>query len=192
MGNSITREQCVSIEEISEIKSHASYTVKRTSGLMDVGWTTETSEPAKWCRNMAHFDVKSSSWRIYMENGKPDPSEFAFGWRRLETIHPTEVTDIDEWRKKVLDRLEILENQRLNAHVTLEKKKSTAYVKEYTYDLFGHYSVVKTETCYEFTLVEPAGIDESWRGAIGKVTKVPLTEIMGVGEWEHVTPEKIF
>lgn len=112
MGNSLTKEQCVSIENIPDIKSHKSYTVTRTSGAMDEGWTTEVICP-KWSSNMACFDSKTQSWRIYMENGKADPNLFAYGWRRLDTIYPTGITDIGEWRVRVYDQLTALETKRL-------------------------------------------------------------------------------
>jgi hypothetical protein len=112
MGNSITKEQCVSIENISEIKSHNSYTVTRTSGAIDEGWTTESIYP-KWFSNKACFDSTTKTWRIYMENGKADPNLFVCGWRALDTIYPTAITDVDAWRLRVYDQLTALENQRL-------------------------------------------------------------------------------
>ena len=73
----------------------------------------------------------------------------------------------------------------------LEFYKTVAFVKDYTYNLFGYYSITKTKTCYEFTLRKPAGTHQSWLDAIGKVTIVPLSQDFGCGDWENVTPEKI-
>jgi hypothetical protein len=59
--------------------------------------------------------------------------------------------------------------------------------------LHGIYYIVKKEDCYEFTLVETTLTSQVWleNAAKKKVTKFPLTAIMGVGSFVNVTPDKI-
>jgi hypothetical protein len=63
------------------------------------------------------------------------------------------------------------------------------------YKLHGWYKVTKTAECYEFMLMETSFQDPEWRQAVfeKKVTKVPLTKMMGVGNtsFQNVTPDKI-
>jgi hypothetical protein len=63
------------------------------------------------------------------------------------------------------------------------------------YNLHGWYKVTKTAECYEFMLVETPFQDPVWRRAVAdkKVTKFPLTKMMGVGttSFQNVTPDKI-
>jgi hypothetical protein len=63
------------------------------------------------------------------------------------------------------------------------------------YNLHGWYKVTKTAECYEFMLVETPFQDPVWRRAVAdkKVTKIPLTKMMGVGStsFQNVVPDKI-
>jgi hypothetical protein len=63
------------------------------------------------------------------------------------------------------------------------------------YNLHGYYKVTKTAECYEFMLVETPFQDPYWRQAVAdnKVTKVPLTKMMGVDNtsFEKVTADMI-
>jgi hypothetical protein len=63
------------------------------------------------------------------------------------------------------------------------------------YNLHGWYKVTKTAECYEFMLVETPFQDPYWRHAVAdkKVTKIPLTKMMGVSNtsFQKVTLDKI-
>jgi len=101
------------------------YTVIRTSGEVDKGWRI----PPRWVdedergKFLVEFPYASKhantkpgeekKWRIFM------CKEVAYihGWRRLETIYPTELTDneeaIEEWRKSTAALLDELEATRV-------------------------------------------------------------------------------
>ena len=57
----------------------------------------------------------------------------------------------------------------------------------------GWYRVVKTDTCYEFTLMDTDMEHESWQKRIAEkhVTRFPLEMVMGQGSFKDVTPDKI-
>lgn len=63
------------------------------------------------------------------------------------------------------------------------------------YNLHGYYKVTKTAECYEFMLVETPLQHPDWRQAVAekKVTKVPLTKMMGVRNtsFQEVTADRI-
>ena len=117
MGNTVVKEQCVSIENIPEFNEEF-YTVKRTSGILETGWTLSwaPAHGVEWMKKSAYFDVKEGMWRIYTQNGKNDPNEWLYGWRNLENIFPTSLDGKEEeiaaWRQKVYVQLEALENKR--------------------------------------------------------------------------------
>jgi hypothetical protein len=58
--------------------------------------------------------------------------------------------------------------------------------------IHGYYRIVKTDTCYEFTLMETDMEHESWQKRIREkhVTRFPL-EMMGKGTFKDIPPEKI-
>jgi hypothetical protein len=58
--------------------------------------------------------------------------------------------------------------------------------------LHGWYRIVKTDTCYEFTLVETDMQHLSWQKRIKEkhVTRFPL-DMMGKGSFKDITPDKI-
>ena len=63
---------------------------------------------------------------------------------------------------------------------------NTAFVISYKYDLLGYYTVLRTSSAYRFTLVKhltPQIKDQ--------IVNIPLKEIMGAGDFDGVTPEKI-
>ncbi|NBV77599.1 hypothetical protein EBR66_05555 [bacterium] len=113
------------------------YTVLRTSGHLDQGWRI----PLRWAdeKSKILFDFPSCSkhaetkpgeekkWRIFMWK----ESESLNGWRRLETIYPTELTDneaIEEWRKNTAALLDALEATRVaEGGMTPEKISLKAY-----------------------------------------------------------------
>ena len=55
--------------------------------------------------------------------------------------------------------------------------------------LFGYYSVKQTPNHYIFTLMEAS--NPLQKGMIGYMVDVPLSCIMGEGDYINVTPEKI-
>ena len=57
----------------------------------------------------------------------------------------------------------------------------------------GWYRIVKTDTCYEFTLMDTDMEHESWQKRLDEkhVTRFPLEVVMGQGSFVNVTPEKI-
>lgn len=57
----------------------------------------------------------------------------------------------------------------------------------------GWYRIVKTDTCYEFTLMDTDMEHESWQKRITEkhVTRFPLDVLMGSGSFKSVTPDKI-
>lgn len=58
--------------------------------------------------------------------------------------------------------------------------------------IHGWYRIVKTETCYEFTLVETDMQHLLWQKSMNEkhVTRFPL-EVMGEGSFKDIPPEKI-
>jgi hypothetical protein len=59
--------------------------------------------------------------------------------------------------------------------------------------LHGYYRIVKTDSCYEFTIMDTDMQHESWQKRIAEkhVTRFPLEVVMGSGSFKDVTPEKI-
>ena len=117
MGNTVMKEQCVSIENLPEFSEEA-YTVKRSSGTLEGGWILSWSAThgAEWMNRCAFFDVKEDKWRIYTQNNKEKPEEWLYGWRDLEKVFPTSLEGKEEeiiaWREKVYLQLEMLESER--------------------------------------------------------------------------------
>jgi len=60
--------------------------------------------------------------------------------------------------------------------------------------IHGWYRIVKTDTSYEFTLMDTDLEHESWQKAIKEkhVTRFPLDIRMGTGSFKDVTPDKIY
>ena len=117
MGNIVTKEQSVNIEDIEEVTCYTDYTVLRTSGTVEPGWIlNRLSINPEWVNKSAYYDVKAGTWRIYTQNGKEDPNVFLHAWRSLEKIYPTILEGnkgaIEDWRTKVFAKLEVLEAQR--------------------------------------------------------------------------------
>lgn len=55
--------------------------------------------------------------------------------------------------------------------------------------LFGYYEVIRTPTHYEFIFKRAFHVIDI--DHIGKITKLPLQVIMGLGDFEDVTPDKV-
>ena len=116
---SIPKERQVSLRDYT-IYTNDTYTVKRTSGILDEGWTIASEsgfEPnVDGPSASKQFPKDAVFWRIFMDNGKPG-DEYVCGWRRLETIHPTRLSGDEEaikvWREAFEQILETLEAKRL-------------------------------------------------------------------------------
>ena len=124
MGN-VIETACVSLEHSHQFTDPL-YMVKRTSGVEDFGW--RISKPcvgagqAAWLDKHALKDAKLGIWRIFMHNGADDPNEYAHGWRRVDTIYPTDLKGNPEeilvWRANLIRHLESLEATRLVSSTT--------------------------------------------------------------------------
>ena len=59
--------------------------------------------------------------------------------------------------------------------------------------LHGYYRIVKTDTCYEFTIMETSLDSDVWQDAVAekRVKRFPLDLEMGKGSLADVTPDKI-
>ena len=121
MGN-VCESVCVSLKNSQQFTTPL-YTVKRTSGIEDSGWSISkpcigAGQPS-WIDMHACKYVNSSGWRIFMHNNLEDPNEYAFGWRRVETINPSHLNGnpdaIHTWRESLIQHLDTLEMARLAA-----------------------------------------------------------------------------
>ena len=56
--------------------------------------------------------------------------------------------------------------------------------------LYGYYAVIKTRETYIFMLMERREAYGHWH-LTPEFAFIPLTEVMGTGYWDDVTPEKI-
>jgi hypothetical protein len=114
MGNSLEKSACVSLE--NEVWLTApSYTVERSSGEMDDDWVMSKPNVTSWIDKHA-FKDENGIWRIFLHKN------LLTGWRQVDKIKPMNFEgDIEAWRKKVIDMLEVLEVQRLNT-ITSDKK----------------------------------------------------------------------
>ena len=121
---SIAKNLQVSLSDYT-IYTNDTYTVKRTSGLLDAGWaiaiesglepTVDGPCATKQCAK------DTGVWRIFMDNGKT-ADEYVCGWRRLETIWPTRLSNDEEaikvWREAFVQILDTLEAKRLEMFKT--------------------------------------------------------------------------
>ena len=59
--------------------------------------------------------------------------------------------------------------------------------------LHGYYRIVKTDKCYEFTIIECDLEHDDWQNAVKtkQVKRFPLEVEMGKGSFARVTPDKI-
>jgi len=120
MGNTYSESECVSLAD-KFIVTEAVYTVLRSSGAKDEGWVISKPIPGadapRWVNQ--HAMKMDGVWRIFMHNNQTNPNLFACGWRRIDTIHPTQLMSqdaIENWRKCLLGILEDLEANRLQAN----------------------------------------------------------------------------
>lgn len=121
MGN-VIESACVSLEHSHQF-TDLLYMVKRTSGAEDFGWRISkpcigAGQPA-WLDRHAFKDTKVGVWRIFMHNAADDPNEYAHGWRRVDTIYPTDLKENPDaillWRTNLIQHLDALEAKRLES-----------------------------------------------------------------------------
>ena len=125
---SIPQRYCITVpEHLVTIQ----YTVKRSSGELEAGWfiaengidhSGNITKPSasKYGRiqegptTPANID---NEWRVFVHNGKKDPHEYLWAWRRLGNIQPTELNGnqeaIEKWRTEVTDLFNKLELTRI-------------------------------------------------------------------------------
>ena len=115
---SIERKFCIQVPEDLLVK----YTVKRTSGQMESGWRIplecyvdrmEVEMPSA----SVHAKTDSKHWRIFMDNGSTMPETLLFGWRRVNSIYPTDLEGdqdaILEWQTRTQELFDELEKARI-------------------------------------------------------------------------------
>ena len=121
MGNELTRDTCVSLEN-SSLYTEPSYTIQRTSGAMEDGWVI--SKPKvfgtsfhPWINQHATKQTPEKQWKVFMHNNSDNPNTFLCGWRTIEKIQPSNIENDPEvirtWRYEFLKHLEDLEEARL-------------------------------------------------------------------------------
>lgn len=218
MGNnaSVNQEICVCIQSVQTVVNEL-FTVERASGEKEEGWTISEAHPCptgncpEWVTSHASKHLgHDGKWRIFMQNHQSQPGLHSCDWIRLEAISPTSFNGdkdrIRVWRKAVEEILETQETLRVKESEEdelLKKKweyqrqldqereekefyKDTAYVISYKYDLFGMYEVTESSGSYTFvkkgSRFKAQGLDYQ---------TVPISETMGSGEFEGVTPDKI-
>ena len=125
MGNTISVNDCVNVENITELTQYADYTVTRTSGDLDSGWIIgPTAIAASWIKR--HALKKEGTWRIFLNNGQGDPNLALYAWRHLNKIFPSSLkgqhAEILFWRETVIGKLEALETKRLAERAAEEVK----------------------------------------------------------------------
>jgi len=207
MGNELSLDRCVSLEN-SSLYTEPTYTIQRTSGAIEDGWVISKPKVLgvsfpPWINQHATKHTPSKEWKVFMHNDSEDSNTFLCGWRSIEKIQPSSMMDdpetIRSWRYEFLKHLEVLEQLRLTSRTEIEETElagqgfyeSVAFVRNNQYNLFGYYSIVKTDLRYEFTLKKPAKTHSHWLNKIGEVTHVPLWQEIGEGDWVNVTADKI-
>jgi hypothetical protein len=125
MGNGIGKYDCINLEGQQITKD--TYTIKRTSGQMEVDWTMGAGcGSPEWVTQNAF--KRDGSWRIYMTNGKDDINTVVQGWRPLHDVYPTRLEGneegIKQWQLMVGCLLEDLEGERLQAELTAKEATS--------------------------------------------------------------------
>ena len=122
MGNVVSQETALSLSHLPDVINR-SYNVIRTSGERESGWVI--SKSSNYGANVPEWVYQHASnspkgWRIFMHNDGTDANTFRCGWRRLETIAPSDLndeTEISKWRLslgELLDKLEKTKTQELN------------------------------------------------------------------------------
>jgi len=119
MGNKLSKDNCVSIAHLPLLMD-STYTVIRTSGKQEDGWTISGDHKCLIYGNVppwvvAHACKKDSGeWCIFMHNNQTDTNLHACGWRRLNTIMPTHLLNdkdaITTWRSSISMILDELQN----------------------------------------------------------------------------------
>jgi len=122
MGASITLPQDRIFSIAHLLAATELYTVVRTDGTVEDGWSVsgDSHRCSAFIPTIAAAAGRISStesWRVLMTNGKPDEdSAHACGWRRVETVWPTRITNEAEradWRAKFIICLKENDHQRM-------------------------------------------------------------------------------
>jgi hypothetical protein len=116
---SIDTKYCIQVPESLCVE----YTVKRTSGKMEECWHISPEFfirrdfEVKFPSASKHAVKENKQWRIFMDNGKTTPEEVMYGWRRVNSIYPTELEGDEEailsWQKSTELLFEELEVARI-------------------------------------------------------------------------------
>jgi hypothetical protein len=116
MGNTISANDCVNVDEVLELIHYDDYTVTRTSGELESGWVIgPIGVGAEWIKE--HAFKKEGTWRVFLNNNQKDPNLVLYGWRHLDKIFPSSLkehhAEILYWREMVIGKLDALETKRL-------------------------------------------------------------------------------
>ena len=118
------------------------FTVVRTGGQLEEGWEIPAQTHASYCDHMSKeisednvyigsYATKRSKegggkdWRIFMMNNSG--GGHACGWRRVNNFWPSRITDpdeIDEWQKDLIQKLEVLEAEKILKGKDVAKSKN--------------------------------------------------------------------
>jgi hypothetical protein len=124
------------------------------------------------------------------------------GWHPIGTVTYvllTEQMGFGDWDKVTADKIAVSEDTQPSRTHPPFAQLAFAVSFDATCPLkHGYYSVQQTETCYLFTLRHPYTSEPALIEEIGKITKIPLTQTMGLddqynpfGNFRDVTPDKI-
>ena len=104
------------------------YLVERTSGDKDPDWRIVGSD--KPCGHVGVIEPSATKhtpnglWHLYVCNGHDNPATHGCAWKRIEKIEPMSLignqTAIDEWRKTLIEQLEVAEAHRSMNELTRE------------------------------------------------------------------------
>ena len=122
---SIPEDKCVKLTSFKAVMGDT-YTVIRTNGDKESEWYIPTAhhqcaaQCEEWTGAAAskHSSKNKDTWRIFMRNSHDQPDKHTCGWRRIETICPTRLNDMEDlpvqiWREDVIAFLEGEEVKRL-------------------------------------------------------------------------------
>jgi len=102
------------------------FCVERTSGLRDPDWRIVGSDHP--CGHVGVIEPSATKhspnglWHLYVYNGHDDPNMHRCAWKRIEKIEPMSLngnqTAIREWRKTLIEQLEVEEARRAMNELT--------------------------------------------------------------------------
>lgn len=100
------------------------YLVQRTSGDKDPDWRLVSEDHP--CGHVGVIDLSATKnnglWHLYIYNGHNGPNMHRCAWKRVEKIEPMSLIGnqkaIDEWRKTLIEHLEVAEDHRAMNELT--------------------------------------------------------------------------